>query len=83
MNMNFEVEDYRKHKPEDIGQWPFWIVPRRYVGTYIWKAVFILYFIPVLLFGTWFLTLSGFFLYFLLYDVLEYINIKKRINDGQ
>tara|TARA_B100001057_G_scaffold491777_1_gene582734 strand:+ start:5116 stop:5361 length:246 start_codon:yes stop_codon:yes gene_type:complete len=81
--MNFEFEDYRKRpEPEEIGSWPFWIVPTRYVGGYIFKFLFILIGLPVFFFG-YLPTLEIFFLYFLIYDMLEYNNTKRRIQNGE
>ncbi len=83
LNMNFEVEDFRKRpEPEDIGKWPLWIVPVRFVGAYLFKLVLLLIFLPVFFFG-YLPTLEVFFLYFLIYDMLEYNNVKRRIEDGQ
>lgn len=82
--MNFEFEDYRKRpEPEDIGQWPFYYVPARMVKAYLFKIFVFFYILPILLFGSWFGSLATFFLYFVVWDVLEYYNIKKRIYDGE
>ena len=83
LNMNFEYEDYRKRpEPQNIGKWPLWIVPVRFVGAYLFKLVLLLIFLPVFFFG-YLPTLEVFFLYFLIYDILEYNNVKRRIEDGQ
>lgn len=83
LNMNFEYEDYRKRpEPDNIGKWPLWIVPVRFVGAYLFKLVLLLIFLPVFFFG-YLPTLEVFFLYFLIYDMLEYNNVKRRIEDGQ
>ena len=69
--MHFEYEDFRKRpEPEDIGKWPLWIVPVRFVGAYLFKLVLLLIFLPVFFFG-YLPTLEVFFLYFLIYDMLE------------
>ena len=81
--MNFEYEDYRKHEPEDIGRYPYYYVPARFVRGYLFKLVFFFFVLPIMLFGAWFTSLSTFFLYFMMYDVLEYFAIKQRIKNGE
>mgnify|MGYP000155424332 CR=1 FL=1 len=83
LNMNFEYEDYRKRpEPDNIGKWPLWIVPVRFVCAYLFKLVLRLIFLPVFFLG-YLPTLELFFLYFRIYDMLEYNDLKRRIEDGQ
>jgi len=81
--MNYEFNDYRKKPEEDIGKWPFYYIPERYVGGWVLKTLFFFVLLPLLLWGSWFSSLSTFFLYFLLYDVLEYSSLKQRIRNGE
>lgn len=82
--MNYEFNDYRGKPPqEDIGSWPFYYIPQRFVGGWILKTIFFFWILPMLLWGGWFSSLSTLFLYFILYDVLEYSSLKQRIKNGQ
>jgi hypothetical protein len=82
--MNYEFNDYRSKRPEeDIGKWPFYYIPSRFVGGWVLKSIFFFWVLPMLLWGSWFGSLSTFFLYFILYDVLEYSSLKQRIKNGQ
>ena len=82
--MNWEVEDYRKRPPiENIGQWPVHYVPKRMVRGYVYKFIIFFYLIPMYFFGGWFGSLATFFLYFIVWDMLEYRIIKRRIRNGE
>jgi len=82
--MNYEFNDYRDKPPvEDIGKYPFYYIPERFVGGWILKTIFFFFGLPMLLWGSWFDSLSTFFLYFLVYDMLEYSSLKLRIKNGQ
>jgi hypothetical protein len=83
--MNFEYEDYRKRpEPENIGTWPTYYVPDRFIKGYLFKLFLFFYLIPVYFFGIWlFADLTTFFLYFIMYDIIEYYSIKNRIQNGQ
>jgi len=82
--MNYEVDDFRRKPPqEDIGTWPFYYIPERFVGGWVLKTIFFFVFLPMLLWGGWFASSGTLFLYFILYDVLEYSSLKQRIKNGQ
>ena len=76
--MNYEFHDYRPKKPEpDIGGWPFWILPVNEANGYIIRMVLILIVLP-LLFLRYLLTPTTTFLYWIIFDLIEYIKIKNK-----
>lgn len=77
-NMNYEFHDYRPKKPEpDIGGWPFWILPVNEANGYIIRMVLILIVLPLLFLG-YLLTPTTTFLYWIIFDLIEYIKIKNK-----
>ena len=76
--MNYEFRDYRPKKPDpDMGRWPFWILPVNEVNVYIFRMILIFILLPLLFLG-YLLTPASTFMYFILFDLIEYIKIKNK-----
>lgn len=81
--MDYEMQDYRK-PPEDIGRWPTYYVPQRFIREYFFKFFVFFYMVPLLFFGVFLLNdVASLFMYFMFYDVIQYWSIKIRVEAGQ
>ena len=75
--MSYEFEDYRRRKLEpDIGSWPFWILPPKDVPGYITRLILLLFVIPLVFLGYLF-TPATTFIWWVIFDLVEYIKIKR------
>ncbi|SVB72861.1 uncharacterized protein METZ01_LOCUS225715 [marine metagenome] len=75
--MSYEFEDYRKRKEEpNIGSWPFWILPPQDASGYIFRMMLLLFAIPLVFLGYLF-TPATTFIWWVIFDLVEYIKIKR------
>ena len=71
-----EMHDYRPKPPkQQLGSWPFWIVPTFCVWDYIIKMLMFLFLLPFF-FGVVF-TPTGLFFNFLFIDFIMYLSYKR------
>ena len=75
--MNYEFNDYRKRTPPpNIGKWPFWILPVQDAQGYIFRMMLLMFVLPIIFMGYLF-TPATTFIYWVIFDIIEYIKIKK------
>lgn len=61
-------------------KWPLYILPKKYIAPYLTRLVVFVYLLPYLMGVS--LTVSGFLVCFLLFDLLEFRRIKGLIKEG-